>query len=100
LRQIRLTFDTALSRILAITYYPQLYPLMIRGPQPETIRDYTLLARVGEEWREICRVRGNYQRQRVHHIPAQPAEALRLLVEGTNGAAEARLFELRAYGER
>ncbi len=99
LREVRLTFDTALSRILAITYYPQLYPLMVRGAQPETVRDYRLLARVGDEWREVGRGQGNYQRLCVHGLDGTLAEALRLVVEGTNGAAEARVFEMRAYGE-
>jgi hypothetical protein len=99
LREVRLTFDTALSRILAITYYPQLYPLMVRGAQPETARDYRLLALAGGEWREVGRARGNYQRLCAHEIDGEPAEALRVVVEATNGAAEARVFEVRAYGE-
>jgi len=71
---------------------------MIRGPQPETVRDYALLVERDGTWHTVCEVQGNYQRLCAHDIPEQPADAIRLTVTATNGAPDARLFEFRAYG--
>jgi hypothetical protein len=96
-REVHLTFDTGFVRPLAHTQYDYLAAKMILGPQPETVRDYDLLALIGGVWREILQVRGNYQRKRVHAVHASGVEALRLVVLATNGASEARVFEVRVY---
>lgn len=97
LSEIHLTFDSGFPRPLCLTQSDGFNARMVRGPQPETVRDYELLARSGGQWRSLVKVRGNYQRQRVHKLEAQMVEALRLEVEATNGDPSARIFEIRVY---
>jgi hypothetical protein len=96
-REVHLTFDTGFARPLAHTQYDDLAAKMVRGPQPETVRDYDLLARLGGAWRLLLQARGNYQRKRVHAVDASGIEALRVAVLATNGVPEARVFEVRVY---
>ncbi|HEY3398523.1 MAG TPA: FAD-dependent oxidoreductase [Armatimonadota bacterium] len=96
-REVRLTFDTGFERPLGLTHSDQLTAKTVRGPQPETVRDYDLLGRVAGEWRPLVQERGNYRRQRVHAVAAPELEALRLVVGATNGVPEARVFEVRVY---
>ncbi|MFQ6098482.1 MAG: FAD-dependent oxidoreductase, partial [Armatimonadota bacterium] len=84
---VHLTFDTNLDRIVQ------------EGPAPECVRDYALSYRDGEACREILRVQGNHHRRRVHRFQPITTSGLRLEVLATNGAPEARLYEIRAYGE-
>lgn len=65
---------------------------------PECVRDYDLLYHDGERWAEIVKVRGNYQRRRVHRFEPIRTRRLRLVVLATNGDRSARVFEIRAYG--
>jgi hypothetical protein len=67
-------------------------------PRPETVRDYRVEARVDGAWRCVAEVTGNYQRQRVHRFEPVEADALRLVVEATQGLDHARVCEVRAYG--
>ena len=98
LNQIRLTFDTELSRLLALTYYEEIVDEIIRAPQPETVRDYDLLVEHHGQWQTVAQIRGNYQRLRVHDIAPTPADALKIIVHTTNGVPDARVFEVRCYG--
>lgn len=43
--------------------------VVVAGPQPETVRDYTIEGEVDGQWRVLCNVTGNYQRRRVHTLP-------------------------------
>ncbi|PAX06948.1 FAD-dependent oxidoreductase [Sphingomonas lenta] len=86
---VRLSFDTNLAR------FTQSEAAFFRAP--ECVRDFRLLALEGDGWREVHVERGNYQRHRVIDFPEVTTSALRLEVEATNGAPEARLYEFRAY---
>lgn len=97
LREIHLTLDTGFERPLCLTNSDSFTAKMVRGPQPETVRDYDLLARIGGEWRLLHAERGNYQRKRVHRVQAEGVEALRLVIRATHGVPEARVFEVRVY---
>ncbi len=97
LAEVHLTFDTGFARPLAHTHYDYLAAQMVRGPQPETVRDYDLEALINGEWRPLLQARGNYQRKRVHAVDAKGVEALRLIVLATQGASEVGAFEIRAY---
>ncbi len=85
---VYLTFDTELNN----RYHN--VPLV-----PECVRDYELSYLDGEEWVPLARERGNFQRQRVHRFEPVTTSKLRLTVHATNGAASARVFEIRAYRE-
>jgi hypothetical protein len=95
IREVHLTFDTGFERELTLSMSEAFTRRMIRGPQPETARAYTLSAPGGE-----LRVDGNYQRKRVHGLErAITTDRLRLTVEASNGAPAAGVFEIRVYEE-
>ena len=95
--EIHFTLGTGFQRALTLTFSDRFHSRMIRGPQPETIRDYDIQLRSGDNWHTVIRGRGNYQRKVRHPISPQPADALRLLVYSTNGDPSARLYEIRVY---
>jgi hypothetical protein len=94
IRELHLTFDTNFGRQLILSASDEANRTCVRGPQPETVRDYTLRL----DGRPVASVKGNYSRKRVHRL-SQPASArtLRLEVTATNGVPEARVFEMAAY---
>ncbi len=98
LRKMQLTFDTGFHRELTLTSSDSHNKDMIRAPQPETVRDYVIKARTaqGKEV-ELARVTGNHQRLRRHEFAPVEATAIRIEVLATNGAKEARLYEVRCY---
>jgi hypothetical protein len=94
IREIHLTFDTGFQRELVLTPSNYVTSRIVRGPQPETVRDYRILA----GGKVVAEVRDNYLRKRVHTLAeAVTTDTLRLEVLATQGAPEARLFEIRAY---
>jgi len=66
---------------------------------PKCVRDYDLSYHDGKAWRVLAKVRGNFQRRRVHRFGAVRTRKLRLRVQATHGEPSARVFEVRAYGE-
>jgi hypothetical protein len=98
LSEVRLTFDTGFARPLTLTMSDHHTRQTIRGPQPETVRDYHLEALAEDgSWQPLAAVEGNYQRLRVHRFPPVQAAAIRLRVSATNGDEHARVFEVRCY---
>ncbi len=96
--RIILVFDTGMHRMLTFSYSKEARNIMVWGPQPETIKDFRLLAANGSGYHEVAAVKGNYQRQRVIHLNgAHEITALRLQVDSTNGLDQARLFQIRCY---
>ena len=70
---------------------------MIRGAQPETVRDYRIVATTATGTVELCDVAGNYQRLRRHSFEPVRVNGIRLHVLATNGSDEARVYEIRCY---
>lgn len=96
--QIQITFDSGFQRELTLTSSDHNNKGIIRAPQPETVRDYTLTARTADgRTVELARVTGNHQRLCRHAFPPVDARSIRLEITATNGAKEARVFEVRAY---
>ncbi len=92
--EIHLTFDSGFHRELTLSASDHITRKIIRGPQPELVRDYEVLL----DGRTIACVTGNTLRKRVHRLFAPVAtSSLRLLVKATHGAHQARVFEIRAY---
>ena len=98
--QVRLVFDTGLSRPLTLTHSDAYAERMIWGrPQPETVADYWLEGRVGSAWQVLAKVDGNCQRLCVHTLDAPvTVTRLRLTVTATHGLDHARVGEIRVYG--
>lgn len=100
LQEIQLTFDTGFERELTHSQQEGLYRRIIWGPQPETVRDYQLLAQFpgGTDWQPLLAVTGNYQRLRRHRFDTPKSiTALRLRMTATHGSDTARLYEIRCY---
>ncbi len=96
---IQITFDTGFHRQLTLTASDSHTNKIVRGPQPETVKDYTLQVRENGRWATVAEVSGNYQRLCRHAFDPVLADAVRLHVKATNGADEARVYEIRCYGE-
>jgi len=99
IRRVQITFDTGFERQLTLTHQDSINAKMIRGPQPETVRDYELLYRSAQDrdWTSLGKFTGNYQRLRRHEFPPFTATALRLKITATNGAKLASIYEIRCY---
>jgi len=96
--EVQITFDTGFDRMLTLSAQDSVNRTIIRGPQPETVRDYVLEARrPGGDWVELESVTGNFYRLRRHRFAPLEVTALRVRVRATNGAPEARIFEIRCY---
>lgn len=97
--RVQILFDTGFGRILTLTSQNDFNRGVIRAPQPETVRDYTVAVRKrgAAEWTEVASVKGNFYRLRRHSFTPVEAEALRVTVQATNGDDAARIFEIRAY---
>lgn len=91
--EVQLTFDTGFLRELTLSSSDGAMKGIVRGPQPETAKDYRLLA----VDREITSQSTNHQRLRRHKFAAVTTNRLRLHVTATNGSELARLFEIRCY---
>ena len=96
--EVHLVFDTGLNRQLTLSHSDATNHKQIRGPQPETVRDYDLELLHGESSMTVARINSNYQRKRIHHFEPTAADGILLRVHATNGSAEVRVFEIRAYG--
>ncbi len=98
LREVQIIFDTGFQRPLTLTHSDRFNKKIVRGPQPETVSDYTVAVECGDQWVEVAHIHDNYQRRRVHTFECLTASRLRVTCEATNGAEQARVFEVRAYG--
>jgi len=97
LSEVQITFDSGFHRELTLSASNAVTARTIRGPQPETVRDYELVAVTSAGETVLAKVEGNYQRLRRHAFEPVRAKTLKRLVHATNGAKEARVFELRAF---
>jgi hypothetical protein len=96
---VQLIFDTGLHRVLTLTHSDAYAAKMCWGSaQPETVRDYHLELLCMGAMCGSLRVTGNAQRRRMHWFesPVQ-ADALRIVVDATNGLDHARICEVRVY---
>jgi hypothetical protein len=96
--EIRIAFDTGLHRELTLSMSAKTTAKMCWGkPQPETVRDYRIEAcDEAGRWHPVAEGGGNYRRLVVHRLSAPvTTQRLRVVVEKTNGAPEARILEVR-----
>ncbi len=91
--EVRITFDSGFQRELTLTASDSINKAIIRAPQPETVRDYRLLAGT----KRVATVRGNHQRLNRLRFEPVMTDRLRLHVDSTNGSDLARVFEIRCY---
>ena len=96
---VQICFDSGFHRELTLSEQTARKKKMHLGPQPETVRDYTIQYK-GKRggWKVIAEVEGNYQRLRRHAFDPVEAKAIRIQVNATNGSDTARIYEIRCYG--
>jgi hypothetical protein len=97
IRQVQITFDSGLNRLLYLTGQDSEYNRQVRRAQPETIADYVIEARVQNLWVSIIEVKDNYLRLVRHTFEPVQAQAVRVRVLKTQGDPRARIFEIRCY---
>ena len=97
LSRLQLTFDTGLHRWFSLTQSDGVHARNIWGPQPESIRDYNLIAETSAGPVNLAEVRGNFLRQRIHTFAAVATARIRIEVLASNGIDHARVVEIRAY---
>ena len=97
IRAVQLIFDTGFDRELTLTSSDTINEGIIRGPQPETVRDYDVLGCLpgGSVNYLVASVKGNHQRLRRHEFPPMELQSLRIQIHATNGDRFARIFEVR-----
>lgn len=97
--EVQITFDTGFQRELTLSAAASVQENLIRGPQPETVRDYTLSYRSSDagEQKPLAAISGNHQRLRRHSFDPVQAKSLRVHVTSANRGAQARIFEIRCY---
>jgi hypothetical protein len=95
LRRITLVLDTGLHRYLSLTQQDAFHARMVWGPQPETLKEFRLLAETNGQFREVVHIRDNYRRQLEIGTQLDEVSRIRLAVIATNGLDHARLVEIR-----
>jgi hypothetical protein len=98
--EITIVLDTGMHRRLTLTHDDQIHMKNKWGPQPETLKEFRLLACDGSKsalgsYREVLHVRDNYSRQVTCPVMLEGVRKLRLEVLATNGLDHARVFEIR-----
>jgi len=97
LRQVQITFDTGFKRQLTLSAQESQNVNLLRAPQPETVKDYTISYRAEGKERNLAVVKDNFQRLNRLQFESFEAQALRITVQSTNGDRLARIFEIRCY---
>jgi len=97
LRQLRLTFDPNLNHCIKITLSSVRIAEQGRGVAPELVRDYDVECFLQGKLQAVREVRDNYQRLNVLDLDPVLCDEVRIRVRATNGAPNARIFEVRAY---
>lgn len=97
LSEIHITFDSGFERELTLSASDHSSAKVIRGPQPETAKQWRLLLDGVQVHAETF----NYQRKRVIKIADRyhaPVSKVEIEITETHGAKQARVFEVRLYG--
>ena len=70
------------------------------SPRPVTVKDYQIEVLVDGCWKNVVSVRENIERRRVHRFNTVNSSELKVVVNATWGAPEARIYEIRVYLEK
>jgi hypothetical protein len=101
LDRVQITFDTGFERELTLTAQDSVQKGIIRAPQPETVKNYSIQIQTteGGDWKTVASVADNHQRLVRHSFDPTTALAVRLTITATHGDDLARVFEIRCYGD-
>ena len=93
IREVQITFDSGFQRELTLTSQNAINNGIIRAPQPETVKAYSLIA----GGKTLAATANNHQRLRRHSFEPIETTSLRLHITATQGDELARVFEIRCY---
>jgi hypothetical protein len=95
--RVQITFDSGFQRELTLSASDSITRGIVRGAQPETVRDFSVSVKKNGSYSTVAVIKENHQRQnRLRFEPAE-AQAVRIHIAATNGIEEARIFEVRCY---
>jgi hypothetical protein len=97
IKQIQLTFDTALHRRLFLTGEDGVYYDQLRTQQPETVKKYSIEALLDDKFVTIVKQDKNYLRLVRFEFEPIETKVIRVKVRQTNGDELAKIFEIRCY---
>lgn len=97
LSTVQITFDTGLDRFLRISPQDTVYNNQVRGPQTETVADYTITVENDSEKVNVAEVENNFLRRQLHNFKTLKADKVRITIHRTNGDPLAKIFEIRCY---
>ena len=94
INSVHLTFDSGFQRELILSASDSTTRRVVRGPQPELVRAYDILA----DDHLVLSVENNLARKQIHRF-AEPivASRLRVQVRASHDFPVARVFEVRVY---
>ncbi len=96
--EIRLTFDSNLSKPKKITLSAKRMAEQQIGVPVELVKDYNVVLFNGAVVVGSKTVRGNYQRQNILSFEEPPVcDSMKIRIDATNGYDNARIFEIRVY---
>ncbi|HXE12432.1 MAG TPA: FAD-dependent oxidoreductase [Bryobacteraceae bacterium] len=84
---IHLTFDTNVNRRITEPLFRY----------PECVKRYEVGVATTTGWKTVVNETDNYYRKRVHTFDPVASNRVRITIHETNGAPEARLYEVRLY---
>lgn len=94
---VRFNFDSGTRRIDQTSSLYDIKKFMIRGPQPELVKDFDLTAITPDGNQvKLAQVRGNYLRNVICKFAPIQVKAIRADILATNGDKYARIYEIRA----
>ena len=93
IREVQITFDSGFRRQLTLSAQESQNVNLVRAPQPETVKEYRIVV----NGRAVVEAKGNFQRLARHTFEAVETQAVRIEIQSTNGAPDARIFEVRCY---
>ncbi|TVY09187.1 FAD-dependent oxidoreductase [Paenibacillus cremeus] len=97
LSEITIVLDTGMHRRVTLTHDEALQKQLVWGPQPETLKEFRVLAECQQVKAQVMHIKDNYQRQVTCQTQLEQVRKLRVEVWGTNGLDHARIFEIRCY---
>ncbi|MGO3806930.1 MAG: FAD-dependent oxidoreductase [Sphingobacterium sp.] len=94
---VEFTFDTGLNRHLRLSGENTTMKRQRRGPQPETLKDYTLELYNGNTLVNKIEITDNFLRKVTHNFETLKADKVRLVAKKTHEDENVRVFEIRCY---
>lgn len=94
IKRIVLVLDSGMHRNLTLSHHAGFNKQVIWGAQPETLKEFKLMAGHAGVMDEIAHVRDNYRHRLSFEVELAAISSLRLEVVSTNGLDHARVIEI------